>query len=119
MNITDMKPGRELDALVAEKVMNFKRGTHVESGLVGWFREDGTLATNCFRPSTDISAAWEVFTHFGWQGAVGYSGSNDWFCEIMYGFSDIDGTSLYAKSVADTAPEAICKAALMALEEKS
>lgn len=57
-----MKPGRELDALVAEKVMGiqkipFNPETHVIIGMKD-HRPDWTIT--CPNYSTDISAAWDV-----------------------------------------------------------
>lgn len=53
-----MKPGRELDALIAEKVMRWNR-EHDECGL-----PPGVYGSDNIQPfphySTDISAAWEV-----------------------------------------------------------
>ena len=64
-------------------------------------------------PSEDISAAMEVFTHLGWQGTVGYSGTI-WFCNIMNGFDD-DGVAAYGEiGDCSTASEAICKTVLLA-----
>jgi hypothetical protein len=51
-----MKPGRELDALIAEKVMGQKLHQSAFHGFL-WFGEDGFPV----KPySTDIAASWEV-----------------------------------------------------------
>ena len=71
-----MKPGRELDALVAEKVMGWRKKTFPGGGggFTAWVDENekvmklisnSTMSETCyrcdyFRPSTDIAAAWEV-----------------------------------------------------------
>ena len=63
-----MKPGREMDALVAEKVMGWRRRTEEDTAkgdldpeLGPWFFDaDGCLADVPFY-STDISAAMEAF----------------------------------------------------------
>lgn len=64
--------------------------------------------------SEDISAAWTVFTHFDFQGRVDFC-SDEWYCEIMTGFNDA-GYGIYSKGTGNTAPLAICKAALLAKE---
>jgi len=59
-----MKPGRELDSLVAEKVMGWEyfpaqvTGTLVRLGY--FFDPVSGEAHHHWSPSTDISAAWEV-----------------------------------------------------------
>ena len=71
-----MKPGRELDALVAEKVMGWRKKTLPGGGggFTAWVDENekvmklisnSTMSETCyrcdyFRPSTDIAAVWEV-----------------------------------------------------------
>jgi hypothetical protein len=54
-----MKPGRELDALVAEKVMGM---SHKEMWGINDYREDGSPVYMPDFPSysEDIHAAWEV-----------------------------------------------------------
>ena len=85
-----MKPGRELDALVVEKVMGWK-----------W------LSGNPWAPSTDIAAAWEVLekmrergytveVFFGWESGKDFQ-KDDWVAE----FDDITDEHL---GVAKTAP---------------
>ncbi len=98
-----MKPGKELDRLVAEKVMDYYKNF------------DNILSPPKY--STDIAAAWEVVeklaedTHGGFalnqlrfphrQGIRGYLTS-------FYGETHVEAT-------ADTAPHAICLAALKAV----
>jgi len=71
-----MKPGRELDALVAEKVMGWRKKTFPGGGggFTAWVDENekvmklisnSTMSETCyrcdyFRPSTDTAAVWEV-----------------------------------------------------------
>jgi len=135
--IMAMPAGREMDALVAEKVMGadlaklwwFDDEEDVCLGLCyfhidearncGWLdngksadecRESRTYREICPAYSTDIAAAWEVFKFFGVQGAVYFSGT-DWWCEIQ---PEVGGE--YAKSPEEvSAPLAICRAALLAL----
>jgi len=64
-----MKPGPELDALVAEKVMGWERRPTIH-GYEGWWSEQGwrwAVAGQTkddrgeWMPSTKITCAWEVF----------------------------------------------------------
>lgn len=101
MNIDELKPGRELDALVAEKVFGVD---------VGDIYYDSTMQeiTNFSIPhySTDISAAWEVVEKFGRFDLI-LNGSGAW-CAEFYGSWD--------RSFGDSAPHAICLAALKAAQ---
>ena len=74
--VLTMKPGRELDALVAEKVMGWRKKTFPGGGggFTAWVDENGkvmklisnsTMSETCyrcdyFRPSTDIVDAFEA-----------------------------------------------------------
>lgn len=113
MDFESLKPGRELDALVAEKVMGWKRS------LTGfWFPPDLHPNANIIgheipHYSTDTGAAWEVvekFPHFYlFRWIAGGPMPGQWECR----FSDTDdGTKIVW---ADTAPHAICLAALKAV----
>ena len=121
-----MGPGPELDALVAEKVMGWRLVDDMyhyklllqESGT---WRETSTkelreLHPNCvwkncqrdFRPSTDISAAWEV---------VEKMAKDDFYIEIYRdscGWAVLFGGYVPQASDKETAPHAICLAALEA-----
>jgi hypothetical protein len=61
-DILAMEPGRELDALVAEKVMGWKdERPQYDQCMVVNENVGGMLGPiRVFAPSTDISAAWEV-----------------------------------------------------------
>jgi len=91
--ILAMKPGRELDALIAEKVMGWSWG--IIGDLIPAY-------------STDISAAWEVVEEMGDCLHLRQHGEQGeweaWFC----GYPN-------SKAHGETAPEAICKAALLAV----
>ena len=102
------KPGREFDALVAERVMGWPKAYDAEADV--WY---SITADEIPRYSTDIAAAWEVVGHL----------------TQMPGFNSIDlriepdcviaEAWIYsrAKTVeGDTAPHAICLAALKAQE---
>jgi hypothetical protein len=58
----NMKPGRKLDALVAEKVMGYHNIYVAHDGVPHLLPipNSGTTGVICPRYSTDIAAAWEV-----------------------------------------------------------
>lgn len=69
--IQGMKPGREMDALIAEKVLGWTDIRRVNPAVIHSFSADGNHANVGFSPvlykhvpfplySTEISAAWEV-----------------------------------------------------------
>ena len=102
-----MKPGRELDALVAEKVMGWKvaqvfdlkdtDGTNIANGITPY-----SIGQRVPHYSTDIAAAWEVVGKFE-------------YIDVRR-FKDHWGCTVYGQTVTGkTAPEAICKAALLAV----
>jgi hypothetical protein len=119
-----MKPGRELDALVAEKVMGFKvietDECNGEDNL--WLQgyEDQELPSY----STDVAAAWEVveklklfqvkqtdsdgYTDYVqlWQDSEGIWTIGDWEDQLLI------------LSEGESAPHAICLAALKAVGVK-
>lgn len=89
--------GRELDALVAEKVM-------------GWTYK--TEFDKLFKPSESISAAWEVVERLKFMKNhidVFTSKNGKWGVEVS------KEDAVYVREFAITAPEAICKAALLAV----
>jgi hypothetical protein len=119
-----LEPGRELDALIAEKVMGCdpdgdqcrcKDRDH--SDLL---QDDGHSPT-LKEYSTDISAAWEVVEKLG-----------DYFdihrqegCESEVTFArrcndvdDFPGDDLWVTGYAETVPHAICLAALKAVDSR-
>ena len=115
---TTVKPGRELDALVAEKVMGCK--VYVEANGNPRCDCPGANATgprphasyglyaSLKRYSTDIAAAWEVVEKMREDGFLValYRSAGAWIADTNPG---------YGKS--DTAPHAICLAALRAVGE--
>lgn len=105
--ILAMEPGKELDALIAEYVMGWRKGRK-EYGELDWYpdpekRHGGMLGTPAY--SIDIAAAWDVLTKMeqGNQVSVYSDNNGKWACEIGYLVEDD----------CDAAPEAICKAALL------
>ena len=137
MSIDDMPAGRELDALIAEKVMGreicdeeewsvqtSRSGLRVE-GMVCPKHGLNSCLQRAFLPfySTDIAAAWEVFeaVQEGITGKV-YGGSilaayvgglNGYFAEFKRG---CEPGPLEVSEFGVTAPLAICRAALKAVD---
>jgi hypothetical protein len=132
-----MKPGPELDALVAEKAIGFRRATaetapnfahHIDVLKQTWFLSDEERGT-CFSAvpeySTEIAAAWEVVEkliakHYfpSVQHLPGDRGEEN-FWECTLGWEKLPGADLglreYVSATASTAPHAICLAALKAV----
>lgn len=112
--ILKMEPGRELDALIAEKVMEIKLHWDDEEGQ-SYKIADSPFGEvlKAFNPSTDISAAWEVLeqfkTHQVTKSETGFSHSEKKYRVIVGKNQNV--------AYADTVPEAICKAALLACLE--
>ena len=125
--IMNMKPGRELDALAAEKVMGWRKKTFPGGGggFTAWVDENekvmklisnSTMSETCyrcdyFRPSTDIAAAWEVVEKMSEQWPQYQLAKIEDGWSVMWGF---DGYG-WPEATGKTAPEAICKAALLAV----
>jgi len=124
-DIDNLEAGRELDALVAEKVMGWKRGEGIGgdpiwlTDVTDWipYINDHPLAWN---PSASISAAWTVLEKFRrdgkeWELVIGLNNytisnmSSDG--QFLNGWTYNDGIILVD---APTAPLAISRAALKA-----
>jgi hypothetical protein len=120
-----MKPGRELDALVAEKVMGWEPWPS-QIGSDRWKGPDGEprytwIEARAFaglmewRPSTSISNAWEVV-----EKLLTQLGQQDFHIEHLEGMgwsvaTCHEDTGWKGWITADTAPHAICLAALKAV----
>lgn len=133
-DVTELAAGREMDARVAEKVMGWRLDTSwtvPKYGALGynrdhgepipmWRQADGTCAPHPFdrrfRPSTDIAAAWQVVERLLARG--------DWPCIEPPDGEDSPrwcvhvelATGTACRGYGDTAPEAICRAAVAAVE---
>jgi hypothetical protein len=103
--ILAMEPGRELDALVAEKVMGLK-------SIAPNSAMDGEYPVWIPAYSIDIAAAWQVVERMGrtWDMYLSRHYSGRWTCTF-----DRHGNYLETTVKAGSAPEAICKAALLAV----
>lgn len=112
-----MTAGRELDALIAEKVMGWKVFRNGEHGPHRWEAEtdrgtlrviDSSYSGDGFSPSTDIAAAWEVVEK------VRKEAGDFQLALVDYG-SAWAARFDKASAVERTAPHAICLAALKAV----
>lgn len=108
--ILAMRPGRELDDLTAKKVMGLK--------LCGDTTQTFVLRINTYFPvrcySSIISAAWEVVERLEGMNAKWVCSNKDDGYEFWIGG---DSDHLVAVVKCKTLPEAICKAALIAVLE--
>jgi len=130
MDFANMPAGREMDALIAEKVMGFRREKTPPDYNGEYGGEDilvpisidhenfiyppkGKIALTYFVPnySTDIATAWSVAEKM--HSLSVYRENNQWWSWFFDGYND--DKIIYGKASADTAPEAICRAALMAV----
>ena len=111
-----MEPGIELDILIAEKVFGWSRSIIDEHlRMVGYLISD-TMENDLprFSPSLNISDAWKIVEKL----FNGYSIEKDgklYFVKYHYGGYDNDYDIL---SKAETAPHAICLAAIEILKEQ-
>jgi len=147
MTIDDLQGGGELDALIAEKVMGWKKvycQTIFETirGLPPWTRwwgqkqnaEGRWRKTDLPKYSGDISAAWEVveklldFRIYHGASEGGYAGGPEWtaYCRIgslgnpfWPSGQPTNETYRGISGNAPTAPLAICRAALKAVGYES
>ena len=138
--ILAMKPGRELDALVTEKVMglNIKlkgcvEGEAIDQCLFDWdpdvpcpcsYMEKHKTNIGCehYQPvfkrySTDISAAWEVAEKF--HSYIENAGYGEKKYHVILNEFNNNGNVYQFEAFGETAPLAICRAALLAMEERT
>lgn len=104
---------REIDALIAEKVM----GWHSVGGA-GWHGPDvGCTSAVGFRPSTDMASAWQVVENLCADHAATFEmdrqGTSNYYAAFGWWDKEADYFECgYAES--ESAPMAICLAALNA-----
>ena len=113
-----MKPGRELDALVAEKVMGLVRCTaiapdHILPCHAHPANPDKGAETPLY--STDIAAAWEVVEKIKNRNInlLWHEENQYWYCCVHNEIFEVD-----QEATSESAPHAICLAALKAVGEK-
>ena len=108
MTTSDLPAGADLDRLVAEKVMGWKPVPCTchkdQTKIPGRSNGDGVH----FNPSTNIAHAWEVVARFTPRGVkvMHFEEHGTWAANFGYQAMN---------SLADTAPLAICRAALEAV----
>ncbi len=124
-----LKPGPATDARVAVEVMGWSVRTP-PWGRPGppWPRynpEGGYLAreqagrTERWHPSTDIAAAWEVLQKLDDDFGAVLSRPGPWHCKRQWTVTLMPESGSTTKVTADTAPLAICEAALSTVKEKA
>lgn len=108
LDIDNLPAGRELDALISERVMGLKTLPHpfVDGELALWSMDDDGYE-ELPHYSTDIATAFTLLVKFGLTLAPYGEG------ESIKQWHAADGRVL---SFADTAPLAICRAALKAIK---
>lgn len=120
--------GPELDEAIAEKVMGWQRwDTFADQARkmpeVRFFRPDRQHPTSAPRYSTDIAAAWPIVAYFTAVKSHGcthhfemayFAGEAEWRVEI--GGRECGRPLHPVEGRAETLPEAICRAALKALQ---
>jgi hypothetical protein len=118
--IVKLEAGREMDALVAEKVMGWELRTFKNDGVDFW-HIPGTARCELDAPrfSSDIGAAWEVVTHM--QRPDDETGYHEYYFKLE---CTVAAKPVYwyawlgeHEAEAATAPLAICRAALLAVME--
>ena len=113
MSYDDMD-GPELAAAVAEKVMGWTAEA-LQSDMPGGVTVHALSIPSTWRPDRDIAAAWEVVEKMaadGWTWNLG-GGVRKRFMLTLH---DIGKDVVQYSGEADTAPRAICLAALKAVE---
>jgi hypothetical protein len=125
-NPSTMEAGPEMDRLINEQVMGWEvRSTGMGDGsfyIVIGGDEVNTRRGDDFRPSTDIAHAWEVVDHLnelGWEVEVlswQTCRPERWTWSAMAQHRDRQQST--QRQRADTAPLAICRAALLAVQQK-
>lgn len=127
MSMTELQAGRALDALVAEKILGRTDWEHGEIGetsggnpycvrcneLGNWGDKIFTNDRCCPRYSKDIAAAWLVIEKLEQDGfQISLNNFTPYWHVVMTKNMGVDG---FGCGQADTAPLAICLAALKAV----
>ena len=123
--ILKLEPGPELDRLMAEKVMGWKRTTEgAPPGCAYWKDDDGFVRANetpggslNWNPSTDIAAAWQVVEKLASKGIVVVIESEGALNNIYEVLFHRWGSDAIVGIARGSICEAICRAALLAVME--
>jgi|SRR3990167_6605526 len=132
MTPDEMEAGRELDALVAEKVMGWHLVTdydytppedqwHNAAGFAAVAAGNKLIDGKTLRgwsPSTDIAAAWDLFVKLAAPPHRFYLSYDAEDGELPASWDVFEGSDWFLVASADTAPLAICRAALKALSSQ-
>lgn len=115
-----MKPSPELDALIAEKVMGY-RDCFVKNEVAYGCRPEMSSLTYTAVPhySRSINSAWEVVEKVTARPQISFSlhgGGNQWRAQFCN--NTTMESLLISDESAETAPHAVCFAALKAVGEK-
>lgn len=129
MKIDEMQAGREMDALVAEKVMELPKDLISTHGPLFYTRKNGTQVKikEIQYYSTEIAAAWEVVEKMrstpcsdGDHFCFDLYAENNYVAVFRHHLGEITPEPYFEKyefymATADTVPLAICQAALKAV----
>lgn len=105
-DIDQMQAGQELNDRIATGVMWWT----LDPGEGGWHTPAGFRPVSEFDPSTNIAHAWEVVEKMAVDGfipRIGNHGAGHWWVTVQFQQGAIQHTAS-----ANTAPLAICRAAL-------
>ena len=123
--IEKLEAGREMDALIAQRVMGWNLRMSTGMGLVGDFPDDKPVTGRTYREiprySEDIAAAFQVVERmtsapYAWYvETVNLKADGFVWRAVYWGGYDIEHC-VYFTSENKSLPIAICRAALLAME---
>lgn len=120
-DVLGMKAGRELDALVAKYVMQLDMVDDTLPQLPKYYlpEYERTIFRDVPLYSSDISAVWEVVEELNGKFSFNIKRLGDYFYQDPeYGWQALFTSREALMVTAKTAPEAICKAALLSAMEE-
>lgn len=119
--ISNMPAGRIMDGLIAEKIFKFGDIQEFDSELSGrtfsgWIddKNKSIIRPEFWQPSESIESAWEVLQEFGKLGYLWQLQNQENGRANGYQFALFIGEVVH-RGYAETAPLAICRAALLAV----